>query len=95
MKWAEFSQIMFGNGFITEPVLDQNFASGLVQLVYEIGIVGLIGIILFTYLSSNLKNKYIFILFFSSMLVFEPIKMPLFWILLVVLSVLMGNKLKI
>jgi hypothetical protein len=92
MEWAEFSQIMFGSGFLTEPVLDQNFAAGLAQIIYEIGIVGSIGIIFFTYLTLNLQNKYIFILFFSSMMVFEPIKMPLFWTLLAVLSVLMCDK---
>jgi hypothetical protein len=95
MAWAEFSQIMFGSGFISEPVFDQNFAAGFAQLIYEIGIVGSIGVILFAYLTSNLKNKYVFILFFTSMLIFEPIKMPLFWTLLVVLSVLLTDNLKI
>jgi len=95
MKALELSEIIFGKGFITEPVYDQSFAAGIVQITYEIGIVGLIGLILFSYLTLNLQSKYLFILFITSMIVFESIKMPLFWTLLVVLSVLLPNKHKI
>lgn len=95
METVEFTKIMFGSGFITEPVGDQSFAAGIAQLIYEIGVVGSIGVILFTYLTSSLKNKYVIILFSTSMFVFEPIKMPLFWMLLAVLSILLNDKSKI
>lgn len=92
METVEFSKIMFGSGFITEPVGDQNFAAGITQLIYEIGIVGSIGVILITHLISSLKNKSVFILFSTSMFVFEPIKMPMFWMILVILSILLNDK---
>ena len=84
-KNFSFFQFMFGHGFYSDTSFNESFSAGLFTSIYEIGLLNLIMIFYFYYLLSNGK-KYMLILFFISLLAFEPIKLPLFWLLIVLLS---------
>lgn len=85
MDDANAFQFMFGHGFAQKTGFDQGFSAGLFTAIYEIGVVNLMLIIFFV--NALLKEKfYIFLIFFVSLLVFEPIKLPIFWVLVVVLN---------
>lgn len=90
MSEANISQVLFGQGFATQTGADQGFSAGILTSIFEIGIINLFVIVLFVLVMSN-QNRNVFILFLVPMLVFEPIKLPLFWVLLVVLTVLLPN----
>lgn len=91
MEDANLFQVVFGRGFMQDTGFDRGFSAGLFTTIYEMGILGLVAILFFVNVLSN-KKRYIFLLFFVSLLVFEPIKLPLFWMLVVVLSVLLPAK---
>lgn len=91
MEDANLLQVVFGRGFMQDTGFDRGFSAGLFTTIYEMGILGLVAILFFVNVLSN-KKRYIFLLFFVSLLVFEPIKLPLFWMLVVVLSVLLPAK---
>lgn len=91
MEDANLFQVVFGRGFVQDTGFDRGFSAGLFTTIYEMGILGLVAILFFVYVLSN-RKRYIFLLFFVSLLVFEPIKLPLFWMLVVVLSVLLPAK---
>lgn len=91
MEDANLLQVVFGRGFMQDTGFDRGFSAGLFTTIYEMGILGLVAILFFVNVLSN-KKRYIFLLFFVSLLVFEPIKLPLFWMLVVVLSVLLPDR---
>lgn len=91
MEDTNLFQVVFGRGFVQETGFDRGFSAGLFTTIYEMGILGLVAILFFVNVLSN-KKRYIFLLFFVSLLVFEPIKLPLFWMLVVVLSVLSPDR---
>lgn len=86
MEDTNIFQFMFGRGFAQETGFDRGFSAGLFTTIYEVGIVNLVVIMLFVNALLN-KKFYVFLLFFVALLVFEPIKLPLFWVLVVVLSI--------
>jgi hypothetical protein len=87
-------QFLFGQGFMQETGFGKSFSAGFLLAIYEIGIVNLVVLMLLTVILTNI-SKHIFILFFFTMLVFEPTKLPLFWVLVIVLSVLLQDKRRI
>ncbi len=91
MEDANLPQIVFGRGFMQETGFDRGFSAGLFTAIYEMGILGLAVILFFVSALSN-KKRDISLLFFVGLLVFEPIKLPLFWTLVVVLSVLLPDR---
>lgn len=91
MNDTSLFQVMFGRGFAQDTGFDRGFSAGLFTTIYEMGIIGLAAILFFVNILSN-KKRYIFLLFFVALLVFEPIKLPLFWMLVVVLSVCLPDK---
>lgn len=91
MEDANLFQFVFGRGFLQDTGFDRGFSAGLFTTIYEMGILGLVSILFFVKIWSD-KKDYIFLLFLVSLLVFEPIKLPLFWLLVVVLSVLLPDR---
>ena len=94
MKEANVLQWMFGRGFMAYEDIGGNFSGGLFSTVYEVGVINLTVVLLFTFVLSN-KSRHLFLLFFVAMLVFEPIKLPLFWVLVVVLTVFLPDRSRI
>lgn len=82
---------MFGRGFSGGYDFEKSISAGFFIAIYENGIVTLTLLMLFTALLTN-RNKNIFVLFCCAMLVFEPTKLPLFWILIVVLVALFQER---
>ena len=78
-------QFMFGRGFYSYYGFDKNFSAGLFTNIYEMGVINFVFIMVFFYYLSN-RRKYMFVLFFIAMLTFDPIKLPFFWVLMVLLS---------
>jgi hypothetical protein len=91
MEESNALQLIFGRGFVAYPGFDKAFSAGLLTTIYEVGIINLVAIVLFVYVLSN-KNKYMFLVLFIPMLVFEPVKMPLFWVSVVVLTILLPDR---
>jgi hypothetical protein len=88
MEDANILQLMFGHGLALETGFDRGFSAGLFTTIYEVGIVNLIIIFIFIFvLKMPSKKFYIFLVLCTALLVFEPTKLPLFWILVIVLTV--------
>ena len=86
MEDSNIFQLIFGHGFARETGFDNGFSAGLFTMIYEIGIVNLIVIFIFV-LKILSKKSYIFLVLCIPLLIFEPVKLPLFWILVIVLTV--------
>lgn len=86
MEDASVFQLMFGHGFALETGFDRGFSAGLFTTIYEVGIVNLVVIFIFVNMMQS-KKFYIFLVLCTALLVFEPTKLPLFWILVIVLTV--------
>ena len=86
MEDANIFQLMFGHGFAIKTGFDRGFSAGLLTTIYEGGFVNLIVIFIFTLKMLN-KKFYIFLVLCPALLVFEPTKLPLFWVMVIVLTV--------
>lgn len=87
MNDANVYQFMFGRGFDTQTELAPHFSAGLLSAIYEVGVINLAVITIFLSILSH-RNVQVFILYFVAMLVVEATKLPLFWVLVVVVSAL-------
>lgn len=86
MEDSNIFQLLFGHGFALETGFDRGFSAGLFTAIYEVGIVNLIVIFIFV-LRMLSKKFYILLVLCTALLVFEPTKLPLFWILVIVLTI--------
>lgn len=86
MNEFSLAQFMFGHGFVTDTGVGKSFSAGLLTSIYEVGVFNVFLMVMFFGTISNNKS-YMYTLLFISMLMFEPIKLPLFWTLMVILSV--------
>lgn len=86
MEDANIFQLMFGHGFAVETGFGKGFSAGLFVMIYETGIVNLIVIFIFV-LKILSKKFYTLLVLCAALLVFEATKLPLFWILVIVLTV--------
>jgi hypothetical protein len=86
---VSLSQLMFGLGFDYSAFdFNKGFSMGLLTAIWELGVVNLILIIFLSIILAN-RRMIVFVFFFVTALVFEPFKMPIFWVVLVVLSVIL------
>jgi hypothetical protein len=86
MEDANIFQLIFGHGFAVETGFDRGFSAGLLTTIYEGGFVNLIVIFILA-LKMLIKKFYIFLVLCTALLVFEPTKLPLFWVMVIVLTV--------
>lgn len=86
IEYANIFQLMFGHGFALATGFDRGFSAGLFTTIYEGGFLNLIVIFILT-LTMPIKKFYIFLVLWTALLVFEPTKLPLFWVMIVVLTV--------
>jgi hypothetical protein len=91
MEETNVTQFVFGRGFMPDTGLERSFSAGLFTMVYEMGLAGFFISLFFLYVLSE-RKYYILLISIIGLLVFEPIKLPLFWMLVVVLSVLLPNR---
>lgn len=92
MDQSNVFQLSFGHGFPAQAQVDAHYYdAGILTSIYEIGIVNVVALSYFLFILSN-KNIQIFLFYFAAMMVFEPLKLPLFWVLVVVSTVLLQDK---
>ena len=84
MKRRTTIQLLFGHGVNVPNGQKMAFSSGILISIFEIGIIGTVQevMILFTLIPSFM----IILFFIVTALVIDPIKLPLFWFLLNILS---------
>lgn len=91
MSNADMFQLMFGHGFAQYENISMGFSGGLFTTIYEVGFINLMIIIYFAACLIN-KRSHVLLLFLVTQLVIEPTKLPIFWVLIVVLSILLPSK---
>ena len=91
MGASDIYQFMLGHGFVQDTGFDRGFSGGLFTTIYEVGVVNLMAITYFVFILVN-KNYQILLLFLAAQLAVEPIKMPLCWVLVVVLAAVMPER---
>ena len=80
-----FFDYLYGLGLNSEMVHKKHFTAGALSLVYESGILGLASLLIFSLLIFEFDIR-AFALFLVLMFSFEPFKLPLIWIMLVLIS---------
>lgn len=90
IKDSDFLHLAFGNGFAANTGYDEHFSAGILSGIYEVGIINVIIISIILVLLSK-SRKDVFALYLLSMLVFEPIKLPIFWMLVVTASAILPH----
>lgn len=84
MDAANIAQLWMGHGVAAETGFYKGFSSGLALSIYETGCIGLaLQVIMLFKLTQSLN---IFIFFILAALIFDPIHIPLFWFLIIILS---------
>ena len=74
--------ILFGNGYLFEYDSNKGVGSAMITLLLEGGVIALISTLSLIYFYCR-KEKYLLILVFFSLILFEPNKYPLFWLTIV------------
>jgi hypothetical protein len=85
-------QLIFGHGFYVDTNVDFGFSSGILTSIYEIGIFNIVITMLIAILLS--QSITMVIVFTLAMLVFEPNKQPLFWMLISLASYVSINEVR-
>lgn len=89
MAQANFFQFMFGQGFPSSLETDSHhYNAGILTSIFEIGIVNVVGLSYLVFVLCK-REMHIFICYLVASMVIEPLKFPIFWVLLVVLTVLL------
>ena len=89
---ANFFQFMFGQGFPSSLETDSHhYNAGLLTSVFEVGIVNVVGLSYLVFVLCK-REIHIFLCYLVASMVIEPLKFPIFWVLLVVLTVLLQEK---
>lgn len=84
MEQANMVQLLFGHGVANETGFDKAFNSGFTLSIYQAGFVGTVLEILILY---RLSSSFLILVFFMlAASVVDPIHMPLFWLLVVIIS---------
>jgi hypothetical protein len=77
-------QLLFGNGVLTPNGHDRAFSSGILNSIFELGIIGT-GLQLMILIT--LRPYFLmFLLFMTTAAILDPIKLPLFWFLIIIIS---------
>lgn len=85
MEKSNIVQLFFGHGFTQDTGFNMGFASGVLTSIYEIGLIGLVISLVFLLIVIN-GNYGALPVYLIADLIFEPLKMPLFWVLVILLS---------
>jgi hypothetical protein len=82
---TSIDNVLFGSGFNADNGADRSFSMGFLINIYELGIIpfGFIFVILFNFLQGDKKSLVLAIVAF---LIFDPVRMPLFWASLLLYS---------
>lgn len=92
MSEANIFQFMFGQGFPSSLETDSHhYNSGLLTSIYEVGIVNVAGLSYLLFVMCK-RNVNIFLCYLVASMVIEPLKFPIFWVMLIVLTVLLQKK---
>ena len=85
IKNTGIENILFGSGFEANNGTNRSFSMGFLINIYELGIIpfSLICVILFNLIQGNKKSLVLTIVAF---LIFDPVRMPLFWTCLLLYS---------
>jgi len=86
------TEVLFGTGVdgVISRYSDKHVSAGILSISLENGLVGAV-LMLFFIVAVSGKNKLLIIIAFSSLLVFESYKFPLFWMSLIVSRALMHS----
>jgi hypothetical protein len=90
MDVANIAQLWMGHGVAAETGFYKGFSSGLALSIYETGFIGIaLQMIMLFKLTQNYQ---IFIFFILAALIVDPIHIPLFWFLIIILSKTMKDE---
>lgn len=80
---SDYLELFFGYGFNKDTGFYKSFSAGILIAVFEIGVFNIAVITLIIFLLIN-NSASILLLFVFALLLFEPQKMPLFWMLMII-----------
>ena len=84
IETANTSELLFGHGVRTDPGFSMGFSSGLAVSIYELGIIPTVLEMLILF---RLRPSFIiFVFFIIASAVIDPIKLPIFWFLIIITS---------
>ncbi len=86
MQNSDAIQIIFGRGYVFKvPDFNMDISSGILNQIVEVGLVGAVAMFVFVL---NVVRRWEILFFYVLIsLIFAPLKMPFFWVLLIILLI--------